>query len=659
VALETTLRFTVISLQEDGQRIVDFLAQQKIFHPEVKTKPGEPILVEAASSFSQKLARISFCLERLEKIRPSSGIREALEDARPEMTLTRIKEKAEGLDLDWLYGEMVHLGEQLDQIEERLAEIEQKFAIYSSLSDLNLRKKDLMNTAGRKFHVFLFRGKPSKIETLEVLLPEPATLFKVASEANGTWAGWVVVISHPSVSENVLKVALETGFEQVQPEGEMNDEETFGSFLDRLLLEKSSLIEKRELLIEKLRHFLSYLDDLKAAYEWYLLEKEKHEKLLAFAKTRKCVLIDGWVPESKAQKLKRELEANFLCQVFVEKEKGSLIRPVLLKNHGPVSSIELLTELYGYPSARESDPTPAIAPWFLLFFGFCIGDVGYGALLIFLGVFLKQAFKLKPVVRSFADIFLYGGIGAVLVGILTGSYFSLEESLIPPFLLSLKLFDPITNPVGILGLSIVLGFLHIFLGIALNAYLQFKEDAASLKFLADIGKMLLLAGAGFYLILFFTGKNMPAIFSLAKYATLSGAFLIVFFSAGGPGSFFKRILTGLYNLYGMTSYLGDISSYARLMALMLASVLIGLAVNIMSGMLIEIMGIYAGLPLAALVAVVGHLFNLLLSIVSAFIHSLRLQFVEFFKQFYSNGGVKFNPLGLKEKYIKAVDQGVG
>lgn len=659
MALETTVRFTVISLQDDGQKIIDFLSRRKIFHPEVKTKLSEPSLIEAASGLSQKLARTGFCLKKLEKIRPGAGIREAIEDMRPEMTLERIKEKAESLDLDWLYGEMVHLGEQLDRIEERLAEIEQKFSFYSDLSYLKLRKKHLLNTAGRKFNVFLFKGRSSRIEALEASLPELAALFKVAPEAERARAAWVVVISHSSVSGSVLKAAVETGFEQVQAESEMNEEETFGSFLDRLLLEKNSLSEKKELLLEKLKHFLAYLDDLKAAYEWYLLEKEKHEKLLAFAKTRKCVLIDGWVPESKAEKLKRDLEANFLCQVFVEKEKSSSVRPVLLKNRGPIGSIELLTELYGYPSASEPDPTPAIAPWFLLFFGFCIGDVGYGALLIFLGVFLKRVFKLKPAVKSFAEIFIYGGIGAVLIGLLTGSYFSLEENLIPSFLLAFKLFDPITNPVGILGLSIVLGFFHILLGIALNAYLQFKEDASSFRFLAEAGKMLLLIGAGLYLALFFTGKNMPSVLVAAKYAALSGAFLIVLFSAGGPGSFIKRILSGLYNLYGMTSYLGDVSSYARLMALMLASVLIGLAVNIMSRMFVDMLGIYAGLPLAVLIAVVGHLFNLLLSIVSAFIHSLRLQFVEFFKQFYSNGGIKFNPLGLKEKYIKVVDQGVG
>jgi V/A-type H+-transporting ATPase subunit I len=656
VALETTVRFGVICLQDEALKIMDYLAHRRSFHPEIKAAFREHHnIVEAASGLSQKLARIDFCLAKLKKLRTSGGLKEALEDSRKEMTLEELKERAENLDVSWIYEEIVLISERLEKIGERLAEIEKKYSVYACLSDLNIQKKDLIIQKDRKFAVFLFKGRPKfKLEVLEKSLPSQTVFFKdISAKENNS--GIFAVIAHLSVKDEAYKAMLDAGLEPVVPDEEMQTEETFRHFLNRLLLEKGELLKQKVSLEEKLRQYLAYLDDLKAAYEWYWLEKEKYEKYQAFTRTRRCTLIDGWVPESIAEKLKRELETNFVCEVILEPEKQNPLKPVILKNKGPVASLEILTELYGYPAANEPDPTPAIAPWFLLFFGFCIGDVGYGSLLTILGLFLKRNFKLKPAVKSFADIFIYGGLGAILIGILTGSYFALDEKLLPHFLLRFKLFDPVTNPVGILGLSIVLGFLHILLGIAYNAYLLLKEDFKSLRFLAEIGKMFLLIGVGIYLGLFFGGMQNPSLFLLAKYAAVAGVLFVVFFSAGGPRGFIRRILTGLYNLYGMSSYLGDISSYARLMALMLAGLLIGLAVNIMSKMFIELLGSYAGLPLAILIAVVGHLFNLLLSVVSAFIHSLRLQFVEFFKQFYSDGGIKFNPLGIKEKYIKIAD----
>lgn len=657
MGLKQTQRLSVLCYKSDAKSLLDYLSKTRLFHPEINATGERLKAYEEEASLKQTLSKIEYCLKKIEPFVEKNGIRGLVEDNRPELTIEQVIKIANSTDVNRIYEEISSLTEKIDEIQEEIVFLEKEKEKLYPLKEIRIKKSVLNNNNRNFFSVYLIKGSKADYEQFLTTVPELAGVMKITDgyeKRKGTV--YFLVAAHKEVEEELKRLIADFKLKIIDFPEDMKDEETVSDYLDSILLKIIELREKLTELYSRLKAYTEKYEELLVAYEFFDSEIEKFEKSQLFFETEKCVLIEGWVPEDNVKRLKEELESRFFCEVFVESTSNSTSRPVILKNKGVFRSLQFLTELYGNPSETEPDPTPVIAPYFLTFFGFCLGDAGYGLFLLLLGIFLKLKFKLKDIVRAFADIFIYGGIGALIFGILSGSYFALDMSLIPKFLLKFKVFDPIENPVNILGLSLIFGFLHVVTGIALNAFLLFKNERHHKTYLSEIGKILLLSGAVIFVAMFFTGIKSNILSRISTYFILSGSLLIIGFSSGGAKSFIRKVFSGAYNLYGMSSYLGDLSSYARLMALMLAGVLIGMAVNILSKLALELLGIYAGFPLAVLIAVFGHLFNLLMSIVSGFVHSLRLQYVEFFKQFYSDGGVKFNPLGIKEKYIKIIEK---
>lgn len=651
MALRQTVRFSIICHKKDAQKVLDFLANERIFHPATELGETEGRFVEEPSHLKQTMAKIEFCLDRLKPFLPKGTLLDAIEDRRPELKLEDVFKIVGELDVEKIYGEISSLSEEAEETKEAIQHVEREIERVSELKRLDLTKETLLNSNRKYFSVYLFKAPRKDYEEFLAGVGDLIYIYRFDDKNERSRHVIFLAVVHREREEELLKKASQSGFTLIEPPEKMTDRESFREYLDRLHLQKIKLTDNLKKIYGKISAHTSVYRDLLVAFELYQSELEKFEKSISFEKTQSAVLIDGWVPREQAKRLKNLLESNFICEVFIDSVADGKRKPVILENKGILKSMQFLTELYGNPRENEPDPTPLIAPYFLLFFGFCIGDAGYGLLLALIGIFLKIKFKLKDIVRSFADIFVYGGLGAVVIGVLSASYFSIDTKHLPSFLVSLKVFEPIESPVSIIVLSLVLGFMHILTGIILSAYVNFKENFKSLVFLAEIGKILLLTGAFLLAGLFLSGYKNDILQTFGKFSLASGAALIVLFSSSTK-SFVKRVLSGFYSLYGMTSYLGDISSYARLMALMLAGVLIGMAVNMLSKLAVDLLGVYAGFPIAVMIAIFGHLFNLVMSIVSAFVHSLRLQFVEFFKQFYSDGGIKFNPIGIKERYIK-------
>ncbi|MCX7831536.1 MAG: V-type ATP synthase subunit I [Actinobacteria bacterium] len=658
MGLKPTIKFSVICHQQDAGRLLDYLSTERVLHPELQIQQEQGLLIREETELRQRLAKVEYCLSKIEPFIQKEGIRSAIEENRPSLSYDKFIELALNLDVSNIFEEISSLSEKIEEIEEDIDFLENEYNRFIHFRNIKLSKSSFINEKRRHFRVLLAQAKKSDYDRFIETLPELSVAYKVIQEDKRKENSVLfVLIYHIEQDESVRRGLAENRVEIVNLPTEMKEDESFSEYLDRIQLRKIELNQELIKLKEKLSAYVSRRSELMAAYDYYFAELEKFEKSQLFLKTSRCVLIEGWVPQERARKLKEEVERLFICEATIsEEERVGKPKPVILENKGILKSVQLLTELYGYPSSNEPDPTPLIAPYFLLFFGMCIGDAGYGALLLLLGIILKLRFKLKETVKSFADFFILGGVGAIIFGILSASYFSVDAKYLPEFLLRFKIFDPIENPVGILALSLVFGLIHLITGILVGAYLSFKNDKKSLVFLGEIGKAMIVLGASAYLSTLFIRKN-NLITNFASYTLVVGAFLIVFFSSPGQRGLLRRILSGLYNLYGMSSYLGDVSSYARLMALMLAGVLIGMAVNILTGLSIQILGVYAGFPIAIIIGIVGHLFNLVMSIVSGFIHSLRLQFVEYFKQFYSDGGVKFNPLGVKERYIRISEKG--
>lgn len=318
--------------------------------------------------------------------------------------------------------------------------------------------------------------------------------------------------------------------------------------------------------------------------------------------------------------------------------------------------IQLLTEMFGLPPYRGFDPTPFMQVNFYMFFGICFSDVCYGIMLAILGAYLNAKTKAYRGVNNLARILLYGGISSIIFGALTGSWFGdlykpeyLGEGNI---LLTLQqrfvLIDPMGKTIVALIIALGLGVLNQFFGITLKMYGAYqKKDymgifSDGLCWIITLTGLLMMAGKVF-------ADIPPAILNTGLALFVAGSLGLIFTQGRAIKSIPGRIAGGLVSLYGIvgsygiTSFIGDTLSYCRLLALGLTTSIVAMAFNLMAGMLKDIP--YIGFVLFIVVLAIGHIFNFLISALGAFVHSMRLIFVEFFGRFYEGGTRPFQPLG--------------
>lgn len=433
-----------------------------------------------------------------------------------------------------------------------------------------------------------------------------------------------------------------------------------------------------------------------------------------FGTTERTFAISGWVRESQREKL-QEVLAPFSAEVDLDLSEPTEDDrpPVLLENPWYIRPFETLTDLYGLPRYDELDPTPLLAPFFLIFFSICIGDVGYGLMLIAGAWYIKNKIDVAPGVKRFMDLLMFGGAGAMVVGVLFGSYFALDFGLVKgalPFLGPLQVLDPLVQLPVFLIVTIVLGLSQVLFGVFIAAYdLARRGDRAS-AFFDQISTILLFVAVaiaatvpsitgpaiwlGIGITVLFKGRALeaavnaegtPAWDKAAGLAWLALAFgtlaawsfgislplgwvLLAATAVGLARSTAVRrslvaLLGGLYAVYGMSAFIGDILSYTRLAALGLSGALVGMVFNTLAGLVMggatglfekgggAIVGGVIVVLLASLVFVVGHVFNVVINLLGAFVHPARLQFVEFFSKFYEGGGRAFRPFAHRTKSL--------
>ena len=428
--------------------------------------------------------------------------------------------------------------------------------------------------------------------------------------------------------------------------------------LSSLCKEKERVEQQIESLSKELEEIATaQLNTLRAAHEALMHELEFMKVALDGEKVsgEKLVLLEGWVPEENVAELKSMLDASGAFYELRAVRRGD-DAPVKFKNNAFTRMYEVLTKMYGMPSGKDFDPTPIVAPFFSLFFAFCMGDAGYGLILILLGFLLKK--KLGKDMAGMMNLVITLGIFTTVIGALLGTFFgiSLINSDIPQaiknFIIAgnVELFGSTYDKQMILALGI--GVVHISLAMTVKAinstvFYGFKES------LSAWGWWLVVVGGVVVGALSFMSV-IPA--EVSKWA---------FIAVGGIGALgiyilnnlrrnvFANIGAGLWDTYNMASgLLGDILSYIRLFALGLAGGMLGQTFNDLAFMLVdgkEGVGAIIGWIGFGLIIIFGHTLNIAMSCLSAFVHPLRLTFVEYFKNAgYEGKGVEYKPFKNKE-----------
>lgn len=364
--------------------------------------------------------------------------------------------------------------------------------------------------------------------------------------------------------------------------------------------------------------------------------------------TEQTVIFEGWVKTHDFSRLEAVVSRFSAAGVTrVQPGPGEEV-PVEIENKRLVQPFEVVTRLYGMPQYVNIDPTSLLMPFFAIFFGMCIADAGYGLLMIgLLALFIKKIQGDKKLLVMLAIC----GVATVLVGALTGGWFGdAIQKFVPalgPVRTRMMWFDPFANPLMFFGIAIGLGYFQLVFGLVI----AFVHNLRHKDFIAAVFDQLTWIVMLNSIVLFGASKAgvvAPSLGKLFGILAIVPAVCIFLFShrEGGIGA---RLGMGFYNVFSSVFYLGDVLSYLRLMALGMVGAGLAMAINVIAQIAGEIPVV--GFILTILILVGGHVFNLLLAMLSAFVHTLRLQYVEFFPKFLVGGGRPFEPLTRQYKHI--------
>lgn len=404
--------------------------------------------------------------------------------------------------------------------------------------------------------------------------------------------------------------------------------------------------------------------ELEFLIDYYTMRIEKYQVLGRLNQSRHTFMVSGYIPECDAKALSQELSLRYSAAVELEDVTEKDDPPVLLKNNAFAAPVEPVLESYSMPGRGEVDPCTVMAVFYYVLFGMMLSDAAYGLIMVLgCGMILAKFRNIESGLKKTLQMFLYCGISTMFWGVMFGSYFGDvvdvvsstffgKELTIPPVW-----FVPVDEPMRLLVFSFLLGIIHLFTGLGMKMY-QLCKAGQYKDALYDVVFWYLLVGGGIVYLLTMDmvvnmlglGFQLPAtVGTVAAVCAGIGAVGIVLTAGRESRNPFKRLLKGLYGIYNISGYLSDILSYSRLLALGLATGVIASVFNQMGSMA---GGGVVGAIVFIIVFVIGHTLNIGINVLGAYVHTNRLQYVEFFGKFFEGGGRKFNPFSVKTKYYK-------
>jgi V/A-type H+-transporting ATPase subunit I len=476
----------------------------------------------------------------------------------------------------------------------------------------------------------------------------------------------LMVAFRPADSTRAWEKLREHGFEETPlPELDRTVDERIAA----LHAEVERVDREREEVRAEAGQLAGRAAEIRRALAYWEDQRELREAAAQTAEVGRSGLLLGWVRERDLAAFKSLLKEKLpFCSASFREPLLEEEPPVSIRLPGPLKPMQLLVNMFGAPEYRSFDPTSYLAIGYLVFFGCCFGDVVYGLALCAISLYVMRRYA-RSWVKGFFQFFLYAGVFSILFGLLTGTwmgdlvsekYLSPQGVLAPLLNLrdSCKLMDPLDKPLLALLVSLALGILNQFYGIVLKMCLEIRRrDYASAVF--DAGLWLVFLPG---LILAITPMFYPlpgTVVTVAYWLLGVSALGLVLTQGRKEKGVVAKGITGVVSLYGIlgsygaTSFVGDVLSYSRLLALGLTTTIIAVSVNILANMVKDIpwgLGVVA----FAVIFFVGHAGNFIMSILGAFVHPARLVLLEFFNRFYESGGRRFTPLGPEATRVEII-----
>ena len=434
-------------------------------------------------------------------------------------------------------------------------------------------------------------------------------------------------------------------------------------YKEELLTEMKEAQDKAEELGRKIASYASSRQDLELISDYYQTRAEKYRILGELPQTKSTFAVSGYVPAQKADAIVKELTDKYGAAAEAEEVAEDEEAPVLLHNNRFSESVEGVLASFGLPAKGEMDPTFFTSIFYVFLFGLMLSDAAYGLIVsLVCGIVLLKFPRIEENLRKSIQLFFWCGLSTLFWGVMFGGYFGDALDVISETFFGHKIsipalwFVPLNEPMRLLLYSMLFGVIHLFTGLGLKGYMYIR-DHKYMDFVCDVifWYMLLLGLIGILIpssiFAGIAGRQIvfpDALNAAAKWSAILGAVGIVLFSGRSSKNPALRIALGAYDLYNITGWLSDVLSYSRLLALGLATGVIASVVNQMGSMGGKSIG---GAILFIVVFIIGHTFNMLINLLGAYVHTCRLQYVEFFGKFYEGGGQAFQPFKLKTKYV--------
>ncbi len=463
----------------------------------------------------------------------------------------------------------------------------------------------------------------------------------------------ILIVNWHEDDNSIMDQTKSSGFMEISLP---NEDKSVKELVD----EKEKMIEAN---LQKIATIEGQLSNLAAKEKEIKIFSDQMETECAMKKTQvqttvETVYLEGWVRFDRTTRVENAIKAvtgDYDIEFADPTEDET--PPTALQNNKISADFEPLTDMYSRPNSKELDPNTVMSFWYWIIFGMMMADVGYGLVLGIASFVMLKVMKPKGTLQKLLKIFFYCSITTIIWGVIFGSYFG--EAFFPPLW-----FNPQTYPIVMLILTLVLGVIHLCCGMMMKFIMNVKSGHVFDGIFDNISWILILIGLSLTLSQFcanmlpveYTGGpvTIPQIVQYIGYGVLGFGALIVLFTAGRAKKGIGKVIGGLGGLYGITSYLSDILSYARILALAMSGAIIAYVMNLLAGMVSGSIPVI-GWIFAIVIYIGGHIFNLAMSLLSAYVHDCRLQYIEFYGKFFEGGGVDFKPLTLQYKYIYEIN----
>ena len=596
---------------------------------------------DGINALQQKFEGIHAAITFVEKNQKQPSLIQKLKTPREQFALSELQKEVQNWDTDALVEHVESIRNTLRKKDDELKELREKEALLRKWSALDFYPKDIFKHPYTKTKMGTI---PQATDNAYLDGLKESELISV-HEVYHTREEIGVLVTYPRKAQQAAKEELAKAHFSIVWYA---FEEAPSVELEKNLKAQQAVVDAKKKVLDDLQEEKDLLRKLQLSAEVTYNELQKEQAKNGLVNGQHVFVLQGWLTTKAVEDVEVQLKEKlgegeyvFLPLEIAEEEYEEV--PTVLENNAFLQPFENLTEMYGLPKYGELDPTPYTAPFYLVFFGMMAADLGYGALL-WLGTFIMlKFFHFDKGMNRNLKFFHLLSYPVMIWGIVFGSAFGADLPFQP---LSLS-----KDLITIMILSIIFGVIQIMVGLSLGAYSNLKKKAYVDAYTSHLGWLAIITG----IILYVLGSmvlNISWIATIGSSIAIIAAVAIVVVTVLSSENKWGGLASGLYNLYGISGYVADVVSYTRLMALAVSGGSIASAFNMLVGFLPPVARFTAGIFL--IVALQG--LNIFLSFLGAYVHGLRLQFVEFFGKFYDGGGHALKPFKTYEKYVDIKQQ---